>query len=74
MIDEAIRIATWEWRVNVLKKMAKENKTNLKIRYLQRDLIRLIEKDLENISEELYCKDRVLEEHKISIECCDKND
>ena len=29
---------------------------------------------LKSVLNELYCKDRVLEEHKISIECCDKND
>ena len=29
---------------------------------------------LKSVLNELYCKDRVLEEHKISIGCCDKND
>lgn len=29
---------------------------------------------LKEYQQELYCKDRVLEENNISIECCDKND
>ena len=43
MLDEA----TWRWRLKVLKQAKKRNKTNLELRYLQTNLIRNIEKDLE---------------------------
>lgn len=38
--------AIWEWRLSVLKKLRAENRTNLKIRHIQTELIKEIEYDL----------------------------
>lgn len=45
-MDDLLRHMTWEWRVGVLKKAARANRSNLLIRKTQLRLARDIERDL----------------------------